>query len=62
MADVEDFGRRQPLAVVGLGMALGFVASRFVKASSRERYQGHVAGAHAQPVAPSPTRSTAHEL
>jgi hypothetical protein len=40
LSDLEDFGRRQPLAVVGLGLAAGFVASRFLKASSRERYQG----------------------
>ncbi|HEX6459820.1 MAG TPA: hypothetical protein VF032_12940 [Thermoleophilaceae bacterium] len=37
--DVEDFGRRQPWAVVAAGMALGFMASRFLKASSRDRYQ-----------------------
>lgn len=37
--DVEDFGRRQPWAVVAAGVALGFVASRFLKASSRDRYQ-----------------------
>jgi hypothetical protein len=39
LADVEDFGRRQPLAVVGLGVVVGFAASRFLKASSHERYQ-----------------------
>lgn len=37
--DVEDFGRRQPMAVAAIGLALGFVASRFLKASSRSRYQ-----------------------
>jgi hypothetical protein len=36
--DVEDLGRRQPMAVVGIGVALGFAASRFLKASSRKRY------------------------
>jgi hypothetical protein len=36
--DVEDFGRRQPMAVVAIGMAAGFAASRFLKASSRTRY------------------------
>jgi hypothetical protein len=41
LGDLEDFGRRQPLAVIGLGVAAGFVASRFLKASSRERYQGY---------------------
>jgi hypothetical protein len=37
--DVEDAGRRQPWAVVAGGIVLGFAASRFLKASSRERYQ-----------------------
>lgn len=40
LRDAEDFGRRQPMAVVGIGLALGFAASRFLKASSRRRYQG----------------------
>jgi ElaB/YqjD/DUF883 family membrane-anchored ribosome-binding protein len=38
--DAEDFGRRQPMAVIGLGLAVGFAASRFLKASSRKRYEG----------------------
>jgi hypothetical protein len=52
LSDLEDFGRRQPLAVAGLGVAVGFMASRFLKASSRERYQGRVAGTQPVPVAP----------
>ena len=40
LGDVEDFGRRQPMAVVGIGLAVGFAASRFLKASSRKRYEG----------------------
>jgi hypothetical protein len=36
--DVEDFGRRQPLAVAAIGIAAGFAASRFLKASSSSRY------------------------
>ncbi|HEX3279392.1 MAG TPA: hypothetical protein VHR40_12785 [Thermoleophilaceae bacterium] len=36
--DVEDLGRKQPWAVVAGGLALGFVASRFLKASSQRRY------------------------
>ena len=36
--DVEDFGRRQPWAVIGGGIVLGLVASRFLKASSTRRY------------------------
>jgi hypothetical protein len=47
LSDVEDFARRQPLAVIGLGIAAGFMASRFLKASSRERYQGRSASAPA---------------
>jgi hypothetical protein len=36
--DAEDLGRRQPWAAAGAGLALGLLASRFLKASSRERY------------------------
>ena len=39
LSDVEDFARKQPWAVVAGGLALGFAASRFLKASSSERYQ-----------------------
>jgi hypothetical protein len=39
LADVEDFARRNPMALVAGGLALGFVAARMLKASSRERYQ-----------------------
>ncbi len=37
--DVEDFGRQRPWAVLAGGLALGVVAARFLKASSRSRYQ-----------------------
>jgi hypothetical protein len=37
--DVEDFGRRNPWALVAGGMVLGFAASRFLKASSTQRYE-----------------------
>jgi hypothetical protein len=37
LRDVEDFGRRQPWAVIAGGVALGFAASRFLKASSTRR-------------------------
>lgn len=37
--DVEDFARRQPLLFALGGATLGFLASRFVKASSSGRYQ-----------------------
>src|SRR5215216_4054561 len=39
LREVEDFGRRNPLAVVAGGIALGFAASRLLKASSRRRYE-----------------------
>ena len=42
LGDLEDFGRRQPLAVIALGVAAGFAASRFLKASSRQRYEGRL--------------------
>ena len=38
LSDVEDFARRQPVAVIAGGLALGFFASRFLKASQGERY------------------------
>lgn len=40
IGDVEDFARRNPMAVLAGGLALGFVASRMLKASSTDRYQG----------------------
>jgi hypothetical protein len=39
LRDVEDFGRRQPWAMIAGGVALGFAASRFLKASSSRRYE-----------------------
>jgi hypothetical protein len=39
LRDVEDFGRRQPLAVIAGGIAIGLIASRFLKASSTRRYE-----------------------
>jgi hypothetical protein len=38
LGDVEDFARSRPWAVVAGGLLLGFAASRFMKASSTERY------------------------
>ena len=37
LRDVEDFGRRQPWAVIAGGLVVGFAASRFLKASSERR-------------------------
>jgi hypothetical protein len=39
LSDIEDFGRRQPWAIVAGGVALGFLGSRLLKASSQQRYQ-----------------------
>lgn len=38
LRDVERFGRKQPWALIGIGMSLGLVASRFLKASSHRRF------------------------
>ena len=39
LRDVEDFARSKPWAVAAGGLALGFAASRLLKASSTERYR-----------------------
>jgi len=41
--DFEHFGRRNPWVVIAGGAALGFLASRFLKASSGRRFDGLVA-------------------
>ena len=42
--DVERFGREKPWAFALGGVALGFAAARFLKASSGERYRQESAG------------------
>jgi hypothetical protein len=44
LGDAEDFGRRKPAVVAAVGVAVGFAASRFLKASSRNRHQSRVEG------------------
>jgi hypothetical protein len=39
LRDIEDLARGKPWAVAAGGLALGFAASRFLKASSSRRYQ-----------------------
>jgi hypothetical protein len=39
LSDVEDFGRRNPWAIAAGGVAIGFMASRLLKASSSRRYE-----------------------
>jgi hypothetical protein len=43
LADIEEFGRRQPLAVLAGGLVVGIAAARFLKASSRGRYRSRAA-------------------
>lgn len=52
--DVEDAARQNPWAVVAGGIALGFVASRFLKASSSDRYATRAATPTRSP-SPMPT-------
>jgi hypothetical protein len=40
LGDIEDFGRRQPWAVLAGAAVAGVAAARLLKASSRNRYQG----------------------
>lgn len=49
--DAESFARRQPWLVALGGAAVGFLASRFVKASSANRYQRYDAGNGNSPAA-----------
>jgi len=60
LSDAEDFGRRQPLAVAAAGLIVGFAASRFLKASSGQRYRRGLTvaqpnGVYAQGAPASPT-------
>jgi hypothetical protein len=65
LGDLEDFGRRQPWAVIAGGAALGLIASRFLKASSSRRYEqrresmgqlpSRTSGIHTSPVESGPT-------
>ena len=55
LRDVEDFGRKQPWAVMAGGLAAGFLASRFLKASSSRRAQND----HRSPARPAGTNGAA---
>ncbi|HEX5990413.1 MAG TPA: hypothetical protein VFY75_09395 [Solirubrobacterales bacterium] len=65
LEDVEDFGRQRPLVVLAGGLAVGVLAARFIKASSRNRYQqrnGTRAGAQVPAAtAPRPPQRSAVE-
>jgi len=41
LTDIENIGRRQPWIVLTAGLALGFAASRLLKASSARRYRSY---------------------
>jgi hypothetical protein len=55
--DVEEFGRQRPWAVLAGGLALGVAAARFLKASSRDRYQQRSSNG-ARPAGQVPQRTT----
>jgi hypothetical protein len=48
LADAEDLARRQPWAVAAGALALGFAASRFLKASSAKRHSTRSASGSAR--------------
>jgi ElaB/YqjD/DUF883 family membrane-anchored ribosome-binding protein len=48
LRDVEDLARKQPWLFAGGSAVVGFLASRFMKASSSNRYQGAVSGRYPQ--------------
>src|SRR4051794_41456349 len=51
LGDVEDFARSNPWAVAAGGLALGFVASRMLKASSSRRYESTTGRTETRPAA-----------
>lgn len=55
--DVEDFGRQRPWAMLAGGLALGVVAARFLKASSRNRYQQQRSSNGTRPTGQVPQRT-----
>ena len=50
LRDVEDFARRRPWMVAGIGLVVGLAASRFLKASSERRYDSAPGRRLQQPV------------
>jgi ElaB/YqjD/DUF883 family membrane-anchored ribosome-binding protein len=44
LRDIENFTRRRPWIVAGVGLVVGLAASRFLKASSERRYGGSMQG------------------
>ena len=58
LGDVEDFGRRQQWAVIAGGVAVGLVASRFLKSSSIDRYEKRTRIEPRDPVVPAAVAAT----
>jgi hypothetical protein len=58
--DVEDFGRQRPWAMLAGGIVVGVAAARFLKASSRGRYQARSSssGSSRAPSSPVQPRSS----
>jgi hypothetical protein len=57
LQDIEDAGRRNPWAVLAGGLAAGLVASRFLKASSADRYERRIADGWTPPSRQLPARA-----
>jgi ElaB/YqjD/DUF883 family membrane-anchored ribosome-binding protein len=59
LRDVEDFARRRPWIIAGIGLLAGLAASRFLKASSEHRYSSLQGADHSSRHAysPSPSRT-----
>lgn len=53
LRDAEEFARRRPWLVAGMGLVAGLAASRFLKASSERRYRP--TGSNSDPGRPSVT-------
>jgi hypothetical protein len=66
LRDLEDFGRQRPWAVIAGGVALGFAASRFLKASSTRRYESSPSSNGTRGLTPGPattrTAVTTHDV
>jgi ElaB/YqjD/DUF883 family membrane-anchored ribosome-binding protein len=58
LSDVEDFARSNPWAVAAGGLAVGFLASRVLKASSSRRYEERLSPGRQLPAAGQTTAST----
>ena len=57
LRDIEDFARKQPWLMVGGSAVAGFLASRFMKATSRERFRS--VGPNGYPSRRAPARTRA---